>query len=427
MNILVVGSGAREHAIAWKLSSSPQVDRIFMVPGNAGSASIATTLDGSQDDIDGLARLVKTHNVDLTIVGPETPLANGIVDLFVERGLAIFGPTKMAAQIEVSKAFAKELSKKYGIPCPDFRVFHAYSEAHSFLSKHEGPVVVKADGLAAGKGAIVCQGKEEALSSLYDCMKARVFGVAGDTVVIEEYLEGLEVSVFAFSDGQHLSPLTAACDYKRLMDDDSGPNTGGMGSYTSPEFWTPELEDQVNREIMVPAAIGLMEAGTPYQGVLYAGLMITSRGPKVLEFNCRLGDPEAQVILPLLKTDLVDVFLACIGGGLHKLSIGWDQGFCVGVVLASGGYPGEYARGLPISGLEDVDPDILVFHAATKIRDNGEKKRVLTDGGRVLTLVGLGPTLVQARERAYDNIQRVNFPNAQYRRDIGLPRKAATA
>ena len=426
MNILIVGSGAREHAIAWRLSTSPQVERLFIVPGNAGTACLGTNLQGSPEDVEGLARLAKAHDVDLTVVGPETPLANGIVDLFRERGLSIFGPTKAAARIEASKAFAKELMSRHGVPCPEFKVFHTYHEAHSFLSKHEGPVVVKADGLAAGKGVLVCGGKEEALKALYDCMKSRTFGPAGETVVVEEYLDGREVSVFAFSDGAHLSPMVAACDYKRLLDGDDGPNTGGMGSYTLPEFWTLQLEDRVKKEIMAPIVRALADKGTPYQGVLYAGLMVTSVGPKVLEFNCRFGDPEAQVILPLLKTDLVDVILASINGGVDKLSIEWQEGACVGVVMSSGGYPGEYCKGLPIAGLEDVDVDLLVFHSGTRLATEGGAKQVVTDGGRVLTVVGRGATLAQARERVYDNIQRVHFQDAHYRKDIAQHREAPT-
>ena len=426
MNVLVIGSGSREHAIAWKLSSSPRVDRLFIVPGNAGTDSVGVNLPGSAGDLEGMALLVKEHGVDLTVVGPEAPLANGIVDLFRERGLAIFGPTKAAAQVEASKAFAKELLRRHGIPCPEFRVFHAYHEAHSFLSRHEGPVVVKADGLAAGKGVVVCKTKEEAVDALDLCMVAKAFGAAGDTVVVEEYLEGREVSVFAFSDGEHLSPLVAACDYKRLLDGDAGPNTGGMGSYAPPEFWTPDMERRVREEIMVPAVRALKEEGTPYQGVLYGGLMVTPQGPTVLEFNCRFGDPEAQVILPLLKTDLLEVALASIVGRLDKLSIEWEESACVGVVMASGGYPGDYTTGLPLSGLGDVDDDVEVFHAGTRLAAVGEGSQVLTDGGRVLAVVGRGGSLAYARERAYDNIQRLNFHGAHYRRDIALLREAAT-
>ena len=420
MRVLIIGSGAREHAIAWRLSESPRVDRLFVVPGNAGTASIGTNLTCSQADLEGLAGLAEAHGIDLTLVGPEAPLAGGIVDLFEKRGLAIFGPTKAAARIEASKSFAKELMRQNGVPGPEFKSFHAYGEAHTFLSRHSGPVVVKADGLSAGKGAFVCRDEDQAFKAIHDCMKRRVFGAAGDTVVVEEYLTGQEVSVFAFSDGEHISALVAACDYKRLMDGDAGPNTGGMGSYALPQFWTLELKERVQRDIMVPVVRAMMETGAPYRGVLYAGLMVTPEGPKVLEFNCRFGDPEAQVILPLLETDLVHVIQATITGKVDRLNVEWRQGACLGVVMASGGYPGEYAKGLPIAGLENVDSDTLVYHSATTLADGGGGTRVVTDGGRVLTIVGRGATLEEARSRVYDNIRRVHFEGAQYRTDIGL-------
>ena len=423
MKVMVVGSGAREHAIVWSLSSSPRVDGILTVPGNAGTASLGTNLPGSPEDSEGLARIAEGEGVDLTVVGPEAPLAGGIVDLFRERGLPIFGPTKAAARIESSKGFAKELMRSHGVPCPEFRVFDSYDQAHDFLSKHDGPVVVKADGLAAGKGVLMCDGREEALRALDTCMKERAFGEAGDTVLLEERLEGWEVSVFAFSDGESISPLVAACDYKRLLDGDSGPNTGGMGSYSPAEAWTPELEDIVGREIIFPVVKAMKAEGTPYQGVLYAGLMVTDEGPKVLEFNCRLGDPETQVILPLLEADLSDVLLSSVSGGVENLKMEWRDGACVGVVMASGGYPHEYVKGLPITGLEDLDSDVEVFHAGTRLEDS-DPARVLTDGGRVLTMVGLGDTLALASERVYDNIHRVRFRDAQYRKDIALLRRA---
>ena len=423
MKVMVVGSGAREHAIAWSLSSSPRVKEILTVPGNAGTASLGTNLPGSPEDLEGLARIAEDEGVDLTVVGPEAPLAGGIVDLFMERGLPIFGPTRAAARIESSKGFAKELMRRHGVPCPEFRVFDVYDQAHGFLSKHDGPVVVKADGLAAGKGVLMCDGREEALRALDTCMKERAFGEAGDTVLVEECLQGWEISVFAFSDGESVSPLVAACDYKRLLDGDAGPNTGGMGSYSPTESWTPQLEERVGREIISPVVSAMKAGGTPYKGALYAGLMVTDEGPKVLEFNCRLGDPETQVILPLLEADLLGVLLSSVSGGVEKLDIQWRDGACVGVVMASGGYPHEYAKGLPVTGLEDLGPDVEVFHAGTMLADNGPM-RVLTDGGRVLTMVGRGDTLARARDRVYDNIQRVRFRDAHYRKDIALLRRA---
>ena len=426
MKVLLVGSGAREHAIAWRLARSEKVQEIFVAPGNAGTASIGTNLPCSAEDIEGLADLADTHGIDLTFVGPEVPLANGIVDLFQRRRLAAFGPTKAAARIESSKTFAKKLMRRHGIPCPEFNVFESYQEAHEFVSVRDDRVVIKADGLAAGKGVLLCDGRADALDALESCMKEKAFGAAGETVVVEEYLEGREVSVFAFADGEHLSPLVAACDYKRLLDGDMGPNTGGMGSYTPPELWTSELRECVRDEIMVPTLSAMKGEGAPYQGVLYAGLMVTKQGPKVLEFNCRLGDPETQVILPLLKTDLLDVAMACLGGTIDQLPIVWEDTACVGVVMASGGYPSSYAKGQPISGLGEVESDVLVFHAGTRIASDGNADSIVTDGGRVLTVVGRGLTLAEARATAYNNVSRISFQDAHYRRDIGLVRETAT-
>ncbi len=427
LKVLVVGSGAREHAIAWRLSRSPRLGALYAAPGNGGTATLCTNLEGSAEDPQGLARLAEEHAVDVTIVGPEQPLAAGVVDLFESRGLKAFGPTRAAAQIEASKSFARELMARNGVPSPDFRVFDDYGLAREFLSGHGGPVVVKADGLAAGKGVTVCRSSAQALEALSACMVSRSFGPAGDKVVVEECMEGPEVSVFAFTDGTHLSPMVAACDYKRLGDGDDGPNTGGMGSYAPPELWSAGLEERVRREIMEPVLRALRESGAPYRGVLYAGLMLTETGPRVLEFNCRLGDPETQVILPLMRTDLLDVALACIDGGLDRMPIEWDGGACAGVVLASGGYPGAYRKGLPIHGLEDVDEDVLVFHAGTKRTSPERDAPAVTDGGRVMTVVGLGPALAQARERAYDNVSKIQFDGARYRRDIGLLQGAAVA
>ena len=422
MNVLVIGSGAREHAIAWKLRQSPRVDRLLIAPGNAGTAAAGTNLQGSPEDLDEMVRLAEAHEVDLTVVGSETPLSSGIVDTFSERGLAVFGPTKAAARIESSKGFAKELMERHGVPCPQFKIFHDYQTAEGFLSAHDGPIVVKADGLAAGKGVFVCQEKEQALAALRACMMDGAFGSSGDTVVLEEYLEGREVSVFTFCDGDGLSSLVAACDYKRLHDGDAGPNTGGMGSYTPPEFWTASLERTVREEIMVPVVRALRDEGAPYRGVLYAGLMVTSQGLKVIEFNCRLGDPEAQVILPLLGTDLVEVIEATLDGTADTALIHWRREACVGVVLASGGYPGEYARGLPITGLDQMDSGVEVFHAGTNLGGEGN---IVTDGGRVVTVTATGETLSQARERAYDNVRRISFQGAHYRSDVALVAQGA--
>ncbi|MBI4234437.1 MAG: phosphoribosylamine--glycine ligase [Chloroflexi bacterium] len=422
MNILVVGSGAREHAIAWKLRQSPKVDRLYVAPGNAGTAATATNLNIPATDLDALAEAVRSHHVDLTVVGPETPLAEGIVDHFQEQGLAIFGPTMAAARLESSKVFGKQLMLQHHIPTPRAEVFSAYEQAKACVEQAPLPTVVKADGLAAGKGVTVCRTREEAQQALYQCMVAKAFGAAGEKVLVEECLSGREVSIFAFTDGTHISPLVAACDYKRLLDGDRGPNTGGMGSYSPPEFWTPGLCDTILRTIIEPTLKAMREEGTPYRGVLYAGLMLTQEGPKVLEFNCRLGDPETQAILPRLRSDLVDILLGVVSGKLADVPVEWAEEACVGIVLASGGYPGEYRKGYPIRGLRSAAEDALVFHAGTRLGHNevSGKQVAVTDGGRVLTVAACGQTLREARERAYSAVRHIRFEGMHYRRDIAL-------
>ncbi|MBI4200132.1 MAG: phosphoribosylamine--glycine ligase [Chloroflexi bacterium] len=416
MNVLVIGGGAREHAIAWKLRQSPRVEKLFVAPGNAGTASLGTNLPIWATDIPSLLKAARDHAIDLTMVGPEAPLAEGIVDRFQERGLPVFGPSQAAARIEASKAFAKEVMQRSGIPCARGEVFDSYPEARRFIERRGAPLVVKADGLAAGKGVTVAATEAEAMAALDACMVERVFGPAGERVVIEERLEGREVSVFAFTDGQRLSPLVAACDYKRAYDGDHGPNTGGMGSYAPPELWSPSLARDVEYAILRPTIQALAREGCPYRGVLYAGLMLTAEGPKVLEFNCRLGDPEAQVVLPLLEADLVEVAQAVLAGDVSQAGVRWSQKACVGVVLASEGYPGSYQRGFPIHGLEAAGPDALVFHAGTRL-SNGS---VVSDGGRVLTIVGRGTDLAAARQLAYRAVEGVRFQGAFHRGDIAL-------
>ncbi|MFH1141517.1 MAG: phosphoribosylamine--glycine ligase, partial [Chloroflexota bacterium] len=330
MKVLVIGSGAREHAIAWKLSQSTQVDALFVAPGNAGTVALGTNIPIEATEIAALASAARQHGVDLTIVGPEAPLAAGIVDRFKELGLAIFGPTKAAAQIEASKGFAKEFMNRHGIPCAQGMAFDSYTEARRFLQRRDVPVVVKADGLAAGKGVTVALTLAEAEAALDACMNQRIFGESGVRVVVEEYLDGREVSVFAFTNGEHMSPLVAACDYKRLGDGDQGPNTGGMGSYSPPEFWDSELASEVESRILRPTIAGMAREGHPYQGVLYGGLILTRQGLKVIEFNARLGDPEAQVILPRLEADLVEIAQAIAGGDMPKTRILWSGEACVG-------------------------------------------------------------------------------------------------
>ncbi len=419
LKVMVIGSGAREHALAWKISTSPHVGSVFVAPGNAGTQDFATNIPVAAEDVPNLLRAGVHYGIDLTVVGPEIPLAAGIVDRFQQAGQPIFGPTRSAARIESSKAFARELMHKHNIPSPDFKVFRSYQDGYQFLSKHEGSVVVKADGLAAGKGAFVCQDQEAAINALYDCMEDRIFGPSGATVVVEEQLQGREISVFAFSDGEHASTLTAACDYKRLLDGGRGPNTGGLGSFAPADLWSKELSTQLQQEVFEPIVRALAEEGAPYKGVLYAGIMLTQNGPKVLEFNCRLGDPETQVLLPPMKTDLVDVMQAVIDGRLHKCGVDWGDRACVGVVMASRGYPGEYRRGLAVRGLDTLDEDALVFHGGTQ-RSRDANLRVFTSGGRVLTVVGTGPTLLEAREHVYSNVSRVSFQGAHYRKDIAL-------
>ncbi len=390
---------------------------IFAAPGNAGTARIAENLDIKPTDIEALVKAAQEKGVDLTVVGPEAPLAEGIADNFLIRGMQIFGSTKQATEIESSKVFSKELMQKYDIPCAKSVSFSDYKKAREYLQQQKAPIVVKADGLAAGKGVIVAETIPQAMAALAKIMENRAFGAAGDRVIIEEYLTGREMSVFAFSDGHTVVPMMAACDYKPAFDGNKGPNTGGMGSYSPPPFLTTELAQTVREKIMEPTVKALHEEGRPYRGVLYGGLMIADGQPKVLEFNARFGDPEAQVTLPLLKTDLVDIMLAVSDNKLDQIKIEWSDDACVGVVIASGGYPGSYKTGFPISGLDNLDKDIVVFHAGTKLDDEG---RVLTSGGRVLTVMARGKTLAEAREKVYANVSRLRFEGCRYRKDIAL-------
>ena len=414
MRILVVGSGAREHAITWKLSQSPLVEDLIVAPGNAGTAEIASNVDVDPEDLDGLLQVARDEAVDLTVVGPEAPLAAGIADRFQHAGLPIFGPTREAARIESSKLFAKTLMLDAGVPTSAARAFNSFGEASEHVKGLAMPVVVKADGLAAGKGVVVADSHDEAVDALHASLEARVFGAAGEVVLIEECLVGREVSVFAFVDGAHVSSMAAACDYKRAGDGDTGPNTGGMGSFTPPSFWDDELEHRVRSEIMEPVAATLAERGTPYTGTLYAGIMVTEDGPRVFEFNCRLGDPEAQVVLPRLKTDLAEVMMCTARGSLRDLCVDWGTEAAVGVVVASGGYPGSYETGFQIDGLDSME-DAVVFHAGTSPDGSGG---VLTDGGRVLTVVSTADSVEEARRTVYENLPRIGFRNSFYRTDI---------
>ena len=417
MNVLVVGNGGREHALAWRISRSPSLTRLWVAPGNYGTAQIATNLPvGAR--VDDLVAAARQVSADLVVVGPEAPLAQGLADRLTEAGIPVFGPTLAAARLESSKSFAREVMRQAQVPGPEFAVFTEEAAALEFLRRNHGPWVVKADGLAAGKGVVVSDDETQAAEAVRASMSGRAFGDAGATVLLEERLVGREVSVFAFTDGEHVSPLVAACDYKRLCDGDDGPNTGGMGSYSPPRFWTPELRNVVVRTIMGPVISAMAEAGTPYRGVLYAGLMLTDKGPRVLEFNCRFGDPETQTLMPRLISDPIKVMLACAEGNLQKVDVRWDDRCHVGVVMASGGYPDHYETGIEITGLGCAEEkDALVFTAGVA-PDSGN--RPITAGGRVLTAVGGGANIAEARERAYERLGRITFDGAFWRRDIGL-------
>ena len=414
MKVMVVGGGAREHTLAWKLSRSRKVKELYVAPGNAGTAQIAVNLDISPTNLDALAGAAKENKIDLVVVGPEAPLAAGIVDKLQSLGIPAFGPTKEGALIESSKVFAKRLMHKYGIPCAKDAVFSSFKEAEAYVKKQPIPLVIKADGLAAGKGAIVAQSMDEALKALSDIMEKRVFGDAGNQVLVEECLVGRETSLLAFTDGVTVVPMVTARDYKRAYDYDRGPNTGGMGCYSPSRFLDKESRNKAIKTIVEPVVKAMAKEGKPYKGVLYTGLMLTAEGPKVLEFNARFGDPETQVQLPLLKSDLVDIMMSVIDGTLSRTRVEWDSGACVGVVMASGGYPGSYKQGFPITGLDRIDSDILVFHAGTKL-DGG---KICTAGGRVLTVVAAGKTVAEARERVYLNLPRISFEGCHYRKDI---------
>jgi phosphoribosylamine--glycine ligase len=388
---------------------------MYAAPGNAGIARQAEIVDIKAEDIEELVKFAKDNNIDLTVVGPENPLAAGIVDRFTESGLAIFGPTQKATAIESSKVFAKDLMQRHGIPCAKSVNFTEYEKAVEYIKSQRPPVVIKADGLAAGKGVIIAETIDEATKALQSVMKDKNFGAAGDSVVIEEHLMGREMSFFVFTDGQRVLPTVPACDYKRIYDDNKGPNTGGMGSYSPPPFYNKLMGDIIMKTIMEPVILALNDDGRTYRGTLYGGLMITNNMPKVIEFNARLGDPETQVVLPRLKTDLLEVILAVLENRLDTIQLEWTEEACVGVVIASGGYPGSYKKGLPISGLDEVDKDIMIFHAGTK---QGKDGQILTSGGRVMTVTALGKDLVEAREKVYKNIDRIRFEGSYYRKDI---------
>ena len=423
MNVLLVGSGGREHALAWKLRQSPRLTDLFIAPGNAGTAALGVNLPLKASDVEGLTRAAKENRCQLVVVGPEDPLARGLVDRLAVEGIAAFGPSRSAAQIESSKAFAKALMERHGIPTARTAVFSNRTDARNHIEGLGEPPVVKADGLAGGKGALICDTKDEALRAIDMMMgEQAIFGAAGRTVVIEERLSGREVSAHAFSDGRTTLPMPFSCDYKRALDGDEGANTGGMGAYSPPAWLDADTAHAIDERITTAAVNAMMDDEAPYRGVLYPGIMVTPDGPKVLEYNCRLGDPEAQALLPRLKTDLLEICLAVANNRLHQVEVEWSEQACVAVVLASGGYPEEYQTGFPISGLGQLEEDVLVFHAGTELTSIGS---VVTSGGRVLTVAALGDTLTEARAKAYRNVQRVHFSLRHYRRDIAAPAQEA--
>lgn len=417
MNILVVGSGGREHALVWKIRKSPQVKKIYCAPGNGGIAQMAECVAIKPTDIPGLLKFSKDHQIGLVVVGPEAPLAEGLADVLESAGIAVFGPSKAAAQLEASKVFAKEFMRRHQIPTAEFQTFQDVRRAHEYLKKAEYPLVVKADGLSGGKGVVICKTIAEAEGAIKTFMVERVFSEAGDKIIIEECLEGEEVSIFAISDGQEYVILDSSQDHKRIFDDDLGPNTGGMGAYSPALLLNKDLWDEIEESIIAPTIIGMRQEGLPFRGVLYAGLMITKDGPKTLEYNVRFGDPEAQALLPRLKNDLVEVMFAACEGRVGGQDLIWDDRECVCVVITSGGYPKEFQTGYEIKGLEEAAKcdDVTVFHAATK----KEGDQFLTDGGRVLGVTGLGRGILDAIHKTYQAVETIKFEHAFFRRDIG--------
>ncbi|MBE0695932.1 MAG: phosphoribosylamine--glycine ligase [Anaerolineaceae bacterium] len=414
MNILIVGSGGREHALAWSIAQSPRLTRLFIAPGNAGTSSIGENVAVEVEDIPKIADFCESKKIDLVIVGPEASLAAGLVDELHFRKIAAFGPTQLAAQIEASKSFAKAFMQRHAIPTARYASFQTADDAYAYLDQAVYPVVIKASGLAAGKGVFLPQTIEEAKEAVRIIMEEQSFGSAGDEIIIEENLEGEEVSLLAFSDGYTIRSMPPAQDHKRLLDNDQGPNTGGMGAYCSNKICGDEMVRLIEKTILQPVIDGMREEGRPFVGVLFAGLMMTQDGPKVLEFNCRFGDPETQVILPLLRTDLISLAEACVNGKLNELTLEWEDEAAVTIVLASGGYPGKYKTGIPIDGLDNQDKDVLLFHAGTRLV-NG---KVVSAGGRVLNVTSVGKSIKQAVDTAYQALGKISFDGMVYRQDI---------
>lgn len=414
-DILVIGSGGREHAIVYSLSKSNKCNKLYCLPGNAGISELAECKNISVMDFESIVKFAKEKAVDMVVVAPDDPLAAGLVDILEEEGIRAFGPKKDSAIIEASKSFSKELMKKYNIPTARYEMFDDYNKALDFIHKSKYPVVLKADGLALGKGVLICENLEDAKAGLYNMMIDNTFGLAGQRVVIEEFMTGPEVSILAFTDGKTIKPMVSSQDHKRAYDNDKGLNTGGMGTFSPSKVYTKEIENEVLDKIIYPTINAMAKENRAFKGVLYFGLMLTSEGPKVVEYNARFGDPETQVILPLLETDLVDIFDAVIDDRLDEIDIKWSKKSAVCVIMASGGYPKKYLKGLPIT-IGKLDQDIIVFHAGTKLDNN----QLVTNGGRVLGVTAIHDSIEKARELAYKNVKNIQFENAHYRKDIGI-------
>ena len=416
MKVLVIGSGGREHSLVWKIAQSPLVSKIFCAPGNPGISELAECVNITADQTEQLCKFAVKENIDLTVVGPEAPLVDGIVDIFSKYKLKVFGPDKKAAILEDSKVFSKRLLRKHGIPTADFKCFDNYQHARQYVSSKGAPIVVKADGLSKGKGVFVCKTNDEALQAIDSIMKDKVFGNAGNQIVIEECLTGEEISLLAFTDGRNIVAMESSQDHKTVFDGDEGPNTGGMGAYSPVPIMTSELYLKVEKEILVPTVHAMNREGRPYKGVIYIGLMVTSSGPMVLEYNVRFGDPEAQVILSRMKSDIVPIMLATISGELDMVDLEWYPQASVCVVMASGGYPGSYDKGKEITGLDSLknQDGISVFHAGTKL-SNG---KIVTNGGRVLGVVACGEDIEDAQKKVYEAVNKISFDGVHYRRDI---------
>ena len=417
MRVLVIGSGGREHALVWKIKQSPKVEKIFCAPGNAGTSEFADNIPIAADDIEGLLQFAMKKEIGLTVVGPEQPLVMGIVDRFEVKGLRIFGPSASAAELEGSKSFSKDIMQKYGLPTAEYKIFTSAESATKYIQAKNCPLVVKADGLAAGKGVLLCRSSREALVAVDTIMRQRLFGEAGDQIVVEEFLEGQEISVLAFSDGQTVLLMDSAQDHKAVYDGDIGPNTGGMGAYSPAPVFTEIMQQKVRDKIMLPMVRAMQQEGRTYKGILYAGLMLTKTGPQILEFNARFGDPETQPLMVRMETDIIPLFEACIDGTLGQCQVNWKNKSSVCVVMTAEGYPGTYQKGEIISGLKNANstPEVVVFHAGTKEQDG----KVLTNGGRVLGVTATGANTESAIQRAYDAVGKVNWRGVHYRKDIG--------